>query len=66
MWARLMQELSPSDNEMKLLSVVEFGNLSQGPSESLEDYMACCRDLLFHLKGVKVDEMLPFYGLSGN
>ena len=63
MWARLMQELSPSDDEMKLLSVVEFGNLSQGPSESLEDYMARCRDLLSRLKGVKVDEMLPFWAL---
>ena len=49
MVAKLLSIITPTSRENRLLATIEFGNLSQGPSETIEDYLARCRDLALRL-----------------
>lgn len=65
MFGYLMQVLQPDSTESKLIATVEFGNLEQGATESIEDYLARCRDLALaaRVEGVQMSELLPFHVL---
>jgi hypothetical protein len=59
MFSALLRRLQPDTVESRLQNVMDLASLEQGPTESVNSYLARARRLCVNLKGIQVDSLIP-------
>jgi hypothetical protein len=59
MFTALLHRLQPNTVESRLQNVMDLASLEQGPTETVNAYLARARRLCLNLKGIQVDSLIP-------